>query len=105
VEFVRLVLEVVPNKIFDILSQIVEIQTIKMNPIPMRLEAKDLKEYAQLDIRHNIAKLTYDVSVFTEGILVMEKTLLGVIQVDPRQILEEGYLLFTYFFIVINVIK
>jgi WASH complex subunit strumpellin len=30
------------------------------------------------------------VSVFTEGILVMEKTLLGVIQVDPRQILEEG---------------
>jgi WASH complex subunit strumpellin len=28
--------------------------------------------------------------VFTEGILVMEKTLLGVIQIDPRQILEEG---------------
>lgn len=29
-------------------------------------------------------------SVFTEGILAMEKTLLGVIQVDPRKILEEG---------------
>lgn len=29
-------------------------------------------------------------SVFTEGILAMEKTLLGVIQVDPRRILEEG---------------
>ncbi|RYG62181.1 hypothetical protein EON64_18090 [archaeon] len=29
-------------------------------------------------------------SVFTEGILVMEKTLLGVIQVDPKHILEEG---------------
>ncbi len=28
--------------------------------------------------------------MFTEGILLMQKTLLGVIQIDPRDILEEG---------------
>jgi WASH complex subunit strumpellin len=52
-----------------------------MRPLPLRLEAKDLKEYAQLDQRYEMASLTHQVSVFTEGVLVMEKTLLGVIQV------------------------
>jgi WASH complex subunit strumpellin len=61
-----------------------------MVPIPIRLEAKDLKDFAQLDLRCELAKLTHQVSIFTEGVLVMEKTLLGVIQVEPRQILEEG---------------
>ena len=90
VEFVRLVLETIPISVFSCLGQIVEIQTHEMNPIPIRLEAKDLKDYAQLDQRFNMAKLTHQISVFTEGILVMEATLLGVIQVQPRQILEEG---------------
>ena len=35
-------------------------------------------------------QLTHRISIFTEGILAMEKTLLGVIQVDPRQILNDG---------------
>lgn len=37
-----------------------------------------------------MSKLTYEVSIFTEGILLMQKTLLGVIQIDPREILEQG---------------
>jgi hypothetical protein len=60
-----------------------------MPTIPIRLEAKDLRDYAQLDLRFELSKLTHQVSVFTEGVLVMEKTLLGVVQVDPRQILQE----------------
>ena len=90
VEFVRIVLEIIPISVFRILDQIVHIQNQKMIPMPIRLEAKDLKDYAQLDIRCELAKLTHQVSIFTEGILVMEKTLLGVIQVLPRNILEEG---------------
>lgn len=43
-----------------------------------------------MDERYELAKLTHQVSVFTEGILAMEKTLLGIIQVDPRAILEDG---------------
>ena len=90
VEFVRRVLEIIPISVFQVLRQIVTIQTHKLHDIPIRFEAKDLKDYAQLDDRLEMAKLTHQVSVFTEGVLVMEKTLLGVIQVDPRQILEEG---------------
>lgn len=89
VDLVRLVLEVIPISIFNVLGQIVTIQT-EMTALPMRLEGKDLKDYAQLEARWEMAKLTHEVSIFTEGILVMEKTLLGVIQVEPRQILEEG---------------
>ena len=90
VEWVRSVLEVIPVSVFSTLNQIVAIQTNRMVPIPTRLEAKDLKDFAQLDMRYDMAKLTHEISRFTEGILEMEKTLLGVIQVDPRQILEEG---------------
>lgn len=90
VEFVRNVLEIIPISVFRVLAQIVTIQANQMKDIPTRIEAKDLKEFAQLDLRHQLAKLTHEVSIFTEGILVMEKTLLGVIQVEPRQILEDG---------------
>lgn len=44
----------------------------------------------QTDQRKEIARLTYQISVFTEGILAMEETLLGVIQVNPKQILHDG---------------
>jgi WASH complex subunit strumpellin len=90
VEFVRLVLEVIPVSIFRVLSEIEQIQTHQLMPIPLRLEAKDLKDYAQLDLRLELSKLTHQVSIFTEGVLVMEKTLLGVLEVEPRVILEEG---------------
>lgn len=90
VNFVRTVLGVIPKSIFELLREVVDIQTNKMTPVPLRLESQHLKNYAQLDLRFRLAKLTHQASVFTEGILLMEKTLLGVIQVDPRQILEEG---------------
>ena len=90
VEFVRKVLEIIPISVFQLLNSIVKIQTKQLTDIPIRFEAKDLKNFAQLDERLEMSKLTHQVSIFTEGVLVMEKTLLGVIQVDPRQILEEG---------------
>jgi WASH complex subunit strumpellin len=90
VEFVRRVLEVIPVSVFKILSDIEQIQTHRMTPTPTRMEAKDLKEYAQLDLRFELAKATHHVSIFTEGILVMQKTLLGVIQIEPKMLLQEG---------------
>ena len=37
-----------------------------------------------------VARLTHDISTFTEGILLMKTTLVGVIKVDPKQLLEDG---------------
>lgn len=70
---------------FRILEDIVNVETNRLTPIPLKMEATHLKQYAQLEERYQLAKLTHQVSVFAEGILAMEKTLLGTIQVDPRQ--------------------
>ncbi len=37
-----------------------------------------------------MAKLTESVSILTEGILAMKTTLVGVVRLDPKQLLEEG---------------
>lgn len=37
-----------------------------------------------------VAKLTHAVSVFTEGVLRMKSTLVGIIRIDPKQLLEDG---------------
>lgn len=37
-----------------------------------------------------MAKLTHNVSVLTEGITMMKSTLVGVIRIDPIQLLEDG---------------
>lgn len=58
--------------------------------MPTRLEKDKLRDYAQLDLRHEVSRLTYSISVFTEGILMMKSTLVGVIKVDPKQLLEDG---------------
>ena len=40
--------------------------------------------------RYRLAKDAHLISVFTKGIFMMEKTLMGVIEVDPKIILEKG---------------
>eukprot|EP00455_Lapot_gusevi_P055397 TRINITY_DN9002_c0_g1_i3.p1 TRINITY_DN9002_c0_g1~~TRINITY_DN9002_c0_g1_i3.p1 ORF type:complete len:733 (-),score=209.92 TRINITY_DN9002_c0_g1_i3:77-2275(-) len=90
VSYVRQVLEVIPQSMFRTLSEIINIQTYQLKPMPMKSERQYLKDFAQLDLRYNLARATHQVSVFTEGILAMEKTLYGVIEVDPKQMLEDG---------------
>ena len=53
-------------------------------------EKVELKDFAQLEDRNQLAKLTHGVSKFTEGILAMQTTLVGIIKVEPKQLLEEG---------------
>ena len=51
--------------------------------------------------RYEIARLTHAVSVLTSGILAMRTTLVGVVKVDPRKLLEEvcHYVWFIYWLI------
>ncbi|XP_055613775.1 WASH complex subunit 5 [Uranotaenia lowii] len=88
--FVRKVVQIIPETMFIILAKIIDMQTNVIKQIPMRLEKEKMKEYAQLEERFEIAKLTYSVSTFTEGILAMKTTLVGVVELDPKQLLEDG---------------
>lgn len=90
VNYVRKVVQIIPKTMFDILSKIIKKQTEEIKELPTRLEKDKLKEYAQLDERLLISSWTYSISVFTEGILMMKTTLVGIIELDPKQLLEDG---------------
>lgn len=90
VKYLRKVIQIIPKTMFEILAKIIHLQTEVIRELPTRLEKEKLKEYAQLDERYKVAKLTYSLSVFTEGILMMQTTLVGVIELDPKKLLEDG---------------
>lgn len=90
INYVRKVIQIIPKTIFEILERIIKIQTESINELPTRLDKDKVREYAQLDERYIVAKNTYSISVFTEGILMMQKTLVGVVELDPKQLLEDG---------------
>jgi WASH complex subunit strumpellin len=90
VKFVRLVLEIVPRSLFSIMKRIIGLITSHIRELPAKIDRSDLAQVAQLDRRYDLAEATHAISVFTEGILAMETTLVGVIKVDPKQLLEDG---------------
>ena len=90
VGYVRKVLQIIPRTMFEKLHNIIELQTVRILEVPARLPKEKMKEFAQLDERYQVAKLTHDISIFTEGILMMKETLIGIIKMDPKQLLEDG---------------
>uniref|UniRef100_A0A3Q2YBW3 WASH complex subunit 5 n=1 Tax=Hippocampus comes TaxID=109280 RepID=A0A3Q2YBW3_HIPCM len=90
VAYVRKVLQIIPESMFTSLAKIIKLQIHDIIEVPTRLDKDKLKDYSQLGARYEVAKLTHDISIFTEGILMMKTTLVGIIKVDPKQLLEDG---------------
>lgn len=90
VDFTRVVLEVIPRSVFELLSSIITLQTKTIPELPTKVEKDQVRTFACLDDRAQLSRITYAVSVYTEGILAMQTTLVGVGRVIPRKLLEEG---------------
>ncbi|PBJ73549.1 hypothetical protein BCY84_14619 [Trypanosoma cruzi cruzi] len=90
VAFARGVLHIIPTSIFDVLREIMEILTNDLRECPTKLLRKEMKNESQLDIRRRLSAHTADIAKYASGILAMESTLVGVIQVDSHQLLEDG---------------
>ncbi|XP_015276829.1 PREDICTED: WASH complex subunit strumpellin [Gekko japonicus] len=90
VSYVRKVLQIIPESMFTSLLKIIKLQTHDIIEVPTRLDKDKVRDYAQLGPRYEVAKLTHAISIFTEGILMMKTTLVGIIKVDPKQLLEDG---------------
>ncbi|KAH8380608.1 hypothetical protein KR009_011639 [Drosophila setifemur] len=88
--FLRRVLQIVPETMFSILARIINLLTNVIKEFPTKVEKDKLKEYAQFEERAKVAQLTNSIAVFTKGILMMKTTLVGVIELDPKQLLEDG---------------
>jgi WASH complex subunit strumpellin len=90
VAYVRRVLQIIPRNMFKILGEIINILTSKMMEVPIKLDKEKMKELSQLELREKVSRLTNKISIFTEGMLLMKTTLVGVIKVDPKRMLEDG---------------
>ncbi|KAL0215921.1 hypothetical protein P9112_008105 [Eukaryota sp. TZLM1-RC] len=90
VAFVRRVLQVVPTAMFDIFSTVISLISEKIVSLPGRIPRDDLPNYAQFDLRYQLSQKTHEISLLAEGILAMQKTLVGIIEIDPKLLLEDG---------------
>jgi WASH complex subunit strumpellin len=63
VSYVRKVLQIIPTSMFNLLAEIISIQTNKLKEVPTLLDKEKLKDFSQLDQRYQIAKLTYSISL------------------------------------------
>ncbi|XP_025270593.1 WASH complex subunit 5 [Camponotus floridanus] len=88
--YARRVLQIIPETVFGLLAEIVHLETNAFKEIPTKLPKDKLKDYAQLAERLQMAKLTYAVSVFTNGVLSLRSVSLGVLRVDSHRLLEDG---------------
>ena len=90
IAYVRSVLAIVPASVFQLLDGIINLQNEQLKTLPTKLERKFLLDYAQLDIRFNLSQLTHQISVFTQGILAIKTTIMGIIALNPKMMLEQG---------------
>lgn len=90
IAYVRSILEIVPITVFVLLDDIISLQVKEMRMLPSKMERKHMVEFAQLSQRFELARLTHEISVFTQGILQMKSTIMGILAMDPKLLLESG---------------
>ncbi|CAH1180444.1 unnamed protein product [Phaedon cochleariae] len=88
--YVRKVLHIIPSMMFEKLARIIQMQTTVLKELPTRIDKDKIKDYTQLEERHEFAELTHSISVFSQGMRMMKSTLVGVVRLDPKQLLEDG---------------
>ena len=90
VKFVKRTLSIIPTNIFEKLQEISAILTTKVRTMETKMLKDTLRDFACFEERFVLAKRTHEVSLLTEGMLVLDKTLMGVIELDPKEILVDG---------------
>lgn len=67
IKYIQKVLQIIPEMVFNIVEKIIDLQTWAIKEVPTRLEKERLRDYAQLEDRMEVAKLTHSASTFTTG--------------------------------------
>ena len=56
----------------------------------VKLNKDVLKENTLTEQRIALAKKTHDITLLTQGMLVLDKTMMGIIELNPKEILVDG---------------
>jgi len=81
---------VIPVKIFEELDHISVIMSEKLKEFEVKVAKDFLKKVNLPETRFEVAKRTHEVNLLTEGMLRLDKTLMGVIELEPKEVLVKG---------------
>ena len=87
---VRAVLQIIPETMFETLSKIVALKTSELHEIPDQIDCQQLKTYGQFDSRFQLAQYVSEIATYSQGVLKMNKSFVGVLCVEPKLLLEDG---------------
>ncbi|XP_077250204.1 uncharacterized protein LOC143889756 isoform X2 [Tasmannia lanceolata] len=87
VDHICTTLEIIPVILFRILNDDV-VCTLQPFHLPNRIERDNLQDFLQLDRQFHLAKAVNMISVFSQGLLIMSRTFLGLINLDLKTWLE-----------------
>lgn len=90
VTFLRSVLQVIPTSIFEVLHKVMYLLTHTLQECPSKLQREEWKKWSQLETRAQLSAYTADIARYAAGLLAMEETTVGVVRVNPHQLLEDG---------------
>ncbi|KAL0230343.1 hypothetical protein PCE1_003904 [Barthelona sp. PCE] len=90
VKFVSDVLQIVPHSMFKYLHAISALLTDELAEIPSKISRFELIEFAKVELRERLNVYTNQVCVLARGILAMQRNFIGVIEIDPKEMLEAG---------------
>ncbi|KAK7195315.1 Hereditary spastic paraplegia protein strumpellin [Novymonas esmeraldas] len=90
VSFLRNVLQVIPTSIFEVLHKVISLLTQTLRECPSKLPRSGWKEFSQLATRESLSAYTADIARYAAGLLAMQETVVGVVRVNPHQLLEDG---------------
>ena len=77
-------------KIFQELDHISGLMSHQIKEFEVKVSKEFLKENTMEKARFELAKKTHEITLLTEGMLKLDKTLMGVIELDPKKVLVVG---------------
>lgn len=90
VSFLRSVLQVIPTSIFEVLHKVMYLLTHTLQECPSKLQREEWKKWSQLETREQLSAYTANIARYAAGLLAMEETTVGLVRVNPHQLLEDG---------------
>jgi len=91
VAYIREVLHVIPATILKLIGDVIELQTNNsIGNMPTRIALDNLRDYVLQEQRSKMLELTYKISHYAEGMMLMQSTTIGLIRLNSRQLLEDG---------------
>lgn len=89
-KYVKDVLYVIPVNIFKELSEISRILSTEVKELEVRISKETLKKQSANDQRFIMAEKTHSITTSTEGMLSLDNVMMGMIEIEPKEILVDG---------------